>query len=114
EYMTAHHSRKLELRKQITQLRSDIAGWAHRAGKDFDWPLDFAEVFVNDGFDVVLANPPYVRMELFKSIKPILKKNFPLIHAERADLYCYFYARGLEILRSKGLFVFISSNKWLR
>lgn len=36
------------------------------------------------------------------------------MHAERADLYVYFYARALQLLRQGGMLVFISSNKWLR
>jgi hypothetical protein len=114
EYMTAHHGTKVELRKRVSVLRADITTWAHRAGKDFDWPIEFAEVFVNGGFDVVLANPPYVRMELFKDIKPTLRMNFPHIQSDRTDLYCYFYARSLEILRDGGMLAFISSNKWFR
>ena len=82
EYITAHHARKIELRKTIAALRADIATWSHRGRRDFDWPIDFAEVFVSGGFDVVLANPPYVRMESFKEIKPDLKKNFPNVHAD--------------------------------
>ncbi|MBS1790263.1 MAG: Eco57I restriction-modification methylase domain-containing protein [Acidobacteria bacterium] len=66
------------------------------------------------GFDIVLANPPYVRMELFKPIKPILKRNFPDVHAERADLYVYFYDRAQQLLKPSGVGCFISSNKWLR
>ncbi len=114
EYMTAHYGHKADVRRKAASLRADVAGWAHRAGNEFDWPIDFAEVFSNGGFDVVLANPPYVRMELFKDIKPTLRTNFPSVHSERSDLYCYFYARGFEILREGGMFVFISSNKWLR
>lgn len=114
EYMRAHHGRKIELKKEIAKVRADIAGWTHRAVSDFDWPIDFAEVFSEQGFDVVLANPPYVRMELFKDIKPVLRSNFAHIHADRTDLYCYFYARSLEILRDGGILVFISSNKWFR
>src|SRR5207237_7334364 len=62
----------------------------------------------------VLANPPYVRMELFKDQKPVLRKNFPQVHADRADLYVYFYGRALQLLRAGGMLVFISSNEWLR
>jgi hypothetical protein len=116
EFLMAHGGRKLTLKKEIAELRETIAGWAHGKGAvdGFDWPVEFAEAFVDGGFDVVLTNPPYVRMELFKSIKPVLRRNFPAVHAERADLYCYFYARAMELLRPGGMQVFISSNKWLR
>ncbi|MGO9269622.1 MAG: Eco57I restriction-modification methylase domain-containing protein [Terriglobia bacterium] len=116
EFLMAHGGRKVALREQIGELKETITGWAHGKGTvdGFDWPVEFAEVFLDGGFDIVLTNPPYVRMELFKSIKPVLRKNFPAVHAERADLYCYFYARALELLRQGGMQVFISSNKWLR
>lgn len=66
------------------------------------------------GFDIVLANPPYVRMELFKPIKPILRRNFPAVHSDRADLYVYFYDRAQQLLKDGGIGAFISSKTWLR
>lgn len=116
EFMTAHGSQKVELRKKIAQLRETIAGWAHPDGKvsGFDWPVEFAEVFLSGGFDVIVANPPYVRQELIKDQKPHLKEIFPEVYMGTADLYCYFYARGVELLRVQGMLVFISSNKWFR
>ncbi len=66
------------------------------------------------GFDIVLANPPYIRMELFKPIKPILRQNFPKVHSDRADLYVYFFARAMQLLKENGIGTFISSNKWLK
>jgi hypothetical protein len=116
EFLTAHHGRKIELRKQIDKHRETIRGWAHAGGAvdGFDWAVEFIEVFIIGGFDIMLANPPWVRMELFKEIKPVLRLNFPQVHEGRADLYCYFYARALELLRPGGMLVFISSNKWFR
>ncbi|HPO14155.1 MAG TPA: TaqI-like C-terminal specificity domain-containing protein [Candidatus Hydrogenedentes bacterium] len=66
------------------------------------------------GFDIVLANPPYVRQELLRDIKPALRKGYPEIYTGTADLYCYFYARALQLLRPGGMLAFISSNKWFR
>jgi len=116
EFLTAHRGHKIELRKKIAEIRKTIHGWAHTgsAVDGFDWAVEFTEVFTDGGFDIVLTNPPYVRMELFKGIKPVLRMNFSAVHAERADLYCYFYARALQLLRHCGMIVFISSNKWLR
>ncbi|MBA3727179.1 MAG: Eco57I restriction-modification methylase domain-containing protein, partial [Armatimonadetes bacterium] len=66
------------------------------------------------GFDVVLANPPYIRHELIKHLKPDLKRIFGNLFCGTADLYCYFYFRGIQLLAPGGMFVFISSNKWFR
>jgi hypothetical protein len=115
EFLRSHEGEKKGLKKKVEKLKADIAGFSgHIPGQGFDWAVEFAEVFLTGGFDISIANPPFVRMELFKSIKPTLRANFPAIHAERADLYCYFYARGVELLRQDGMFVFISPNKWLR
>ena len=124
-YLKAHGEEKRRLRGEIDALRSEISGLTHPDGdfpdnRSFDWQVEFAEVFAGDtngasgGFDVILANPPYVRMELFKGIKPTLRKNFPEVHSDRADLYVYFYGRALQLLGSGGMLAFISSNKWFR
>lgn len=66
------------------------------------------------GFDIVIANPPYVRQELISDQKPDLKLAFPQVYDGVADLYVYFYARGLDLLRPGGMLAFISSNKFMR
>jgi len=138
-YLRAHGAEKQRLKTEAERLRADLKIWLHSdaPGDAFDWALEFAEVFlpavasstlsgelnlgqelaaqpVAGGFDIVVANPPYVRMELIKPQKPTLRKRFPHVHAERADLYVYFYARAHELLRPGGVAAFISSNKWLR
>ncbi len=67
------------------------------------------------GFDIMLANPPYVRQELLKpEYKTLLKARYPEVHAGTADLYVYFYARALHLTKPAGMVVFISSNKFMR
>lgn len=66
------------------------------------------------GFDIVLANPPYVRQELIKDLKPALKRVYGPLFTGTADLYVYFYLRAHQLLKPGGTACFISSNKWLR
>jgi hypothetical protein len=115
-FMMAHGGEKQGLRRQIEEGKRDLARWAHHSGlrPGFDWPVEFAEVFAEGGFDIILANPPYVRQELIKEIKPVLAATYPDVYCGTADLYSYFYARSAEILRPGGMLVFISSNKWFR
>jgi len=91
--------------------------------KDGRWPITplrlfFTDVFAgsNPGFDIVIANPPYVRQEELKKqgIKPQLKEEFDSFFASTADLYTYFYARGLDLLRQGGVLCFIAPNKFMR
>ncbi|MBN4085400.1 Eco57I restriction-modification methylase domain-containing protein, partial [Flavobacteriaceae bacterium AH-315-B10] len=67
----------------------------------------------NGGFDVVIGNPPYVRQELFKDIKPYLEKNYNCYNSV-ADLYTYFIEKGINLINENGLFSFILPNKFLK
>ncbi len=66
------------------------------------------------GFDIVLANPPYVRQELIRPHKPRLKEIYPDVYTGTADLSVYFYGRAVQLLRPGGVMAFISPNKWMR
>ena len=74
---------------------------------DAEWMFGIA-----DGFDVVIGNPPYVRQEKIKALKPALKKRYAC-YTGTSDLYVYFYERGLELLKISGIQTFICSNSWL-
>lgn len=80
--------------------------------RGFSWTDEFPEIMQIDKFDIVIGNPPYVRMEEFKEIKSHLKRYET--HAERADLYVYFYEKGHSLLKEGGMFGVISSNTFMR
>ena len=88
---------------------SNFAYLAH----GFSWATAFPSVFAEGGFDIVLGNPPYVRMELLKPMKPYLEKRFEVV-SDRADLYCYFFERGLKLLRLGGRLGYITSNTFFK
>ncbi|MFM2044553.1 MAG: Modification methylase PaeR7I [Pseudomonadota bacterium] len=77
-----------------------------------DWSR-FQAVQAAGGFDVVLGNPPYIRHELFKEIKPHLEAEYAVWHG-MADLYVYFFELGLRRLKPGGRIGYIVANKWLR
>jgi hypothetical protein len=79
----------------------------------FSWRKAFPDVFTDGGFDIVLGNPPYVRMELIKQMKPYLETRYEVV-SDRADLYCYFYERGLRLLKPGGRLGYISSNTFFK
>ena len=77
-----------------------------------DW-FDSEWMFgITEGFGVVIGNPPYVRQEKIKELKPSLKKRYAC-YTGTADLYVYFYERGLQLLNANGIHTFICSNSWL-
>ena len=79
----------------------------------------------DNGFDLVLGNPPYVRQEELKSVsvqdsagrprplKEVLKEQYECFTGT-ADLYVYFIERSLQLLRTGGVLSFITSNKYFR
>jgi hypothetical protein len=98
---------------RLTKLQDDMAKPDY-SPPFFLYHLHFSEVFERGGFDIVVANPPYVRMELFKDQKDELEVAYPEVYAGRADLYVYFFARGYDLLKPQGQLSYITSNKWLR
>ena len=79
----------------------------------FTWQTAFPEIFAEGGFDIVLGNPPYVRMEFLKAMKPYLEKRFEVV-SDRADLYAYFFERGLKLLKEGGRMGYISSSTFFK
>ncbi|HAS50874.1 MAG TPA: restriction endonuclease, partial [Gammaproteobacteria bacterium] len=79
----------------------------------FDWHTAFPKVLTRGGFDVVVGNPPYVRQEALGPLKPYFARRYAAYHGA-ADLYVYFYERGLELLAPAGKLSLIVTNKWLR
>ncbi|WP_394908285.1 Eco57I restriction-modification methylase domain-containing protein [uncultured Helicobacter sp.] len=67
----------------------------------------------HNGWDIVIGNPPYIRQEEIKHLKPQLQKAFS-IYKGTSDIYTYFYELGFKILKSSGILSFITSNKWAR
>ena len=117
---------KTALRKatsQIERIRSLLASVESTdfalVQKPFLWPIAFPDVLregaYNAGFDVVLANPPYVRMEKLDNEDELsYGATFPEVAASRADILVYFYARALQILRPGGWLSFITSNSFTK
>jgi len=100
---------------ELSAEARDVDALRARLGLSFLWRLDFAEVFADKGgFDVVIANPPYLQQERFSEQKPLLKAAFPDVYHGLADLYVYFYRQGLALARPRGVLTFISSNKFFR
>lgn len=117
-FMIAHGSQKVALKKKITKLKQTITSWARSSGeiKGFDWAVEFAEIFVDDGFDVVVANPPFVNMVQMDIRDSHYRESLRhIFNSARGgfDLFVPFMERGLQLTAQDGMFVYIVPNKLL-
>ena len=83
----------------------------------FDWRIMFTEVFDNgnDGFDIVIGNPPYIQLQINGGELAKLYENCNYsTFARTGDIYCLFYERGWHLLNNGGHLCYITSNKWMR
>jgi len=75
---------------------------------------DYLLVPLNEQFDFIVGNPPYVRQELIPA--PLLaeyRKRYPTMY-DRADLYIPFIERSLHLLADSGNLGFICADRWMK
>ncbi|GAA9911857.1 class I SAM-dependent DNA methyltransferase [Helicobacter pylori] len=86
--------------------------------KTLEWRFEFPEVLDDEGdflgFDCIIGNPPYIRQEQIRDIKPLLQKQYRDFYNSTADIYTYFFALSYHLLKDKGFNAFITSNKYAR
>ncbi|MEA3375208.1 MAG: DNA methyltransferase, partial [Chloroflexota bacterium] len=141
--------KRLEARResfdaQVQRLEQVRAAIGQQKQVPFVWDLAFVEIFEGEdqGFDIVVGNPPYVRQEkiadpaaedgqsrpgrdryknaLQRSVYAAYPHYFGrdpgdprLTLSRRSDLYIYFYFHALSLLNPRGAFCFVTSNSWL-
>lgn len=104
-----------------------LAAKARAEHRFFHWELEFPEVFYapttpggqnitrveNAGFDAIVGNPPYVRQELIKPIKPFLSERFEC-HSTAADLFIYFYEQSVRLAALGRYAAYVASSTWTK
>lgn len=78
-----------------------------------DFDVKFPSIVLKNGFDAIIGNPPYVRQESLGNQKDYFKEKYKVYHG-MADLYTYFFERGLDLLKNDGIFGVIVGSKWMR
>ncbi len=83
------------------------------AERPFKWDGRFAAIAQQGGFDIVIGNPPYVRMEYLTDQKPYLSEHYEVAD-DRTDLYAYFFEKAVDVLKVGGRLGYISSSTFFR
>ncbi len=78
----------------------------------FLWKLNFAEVFQEKGgFNIVIANPPYVKEYVNRSAFDGLR-NSPYYQG-KMDIWYLFACNGIDVLNKSGILTYIAQNNWV-
>jgi type I restriction-modification system DNA methylase subunit len=90
-----------------------------RRVRPFDWREQFPQAFDGKdgkGFDCVIGNPPYIRIQTMKEWAPLevelYKKRYAAAGKGNYDIYVVFVERGLSLLNKRGRLGFILPHKF--
>ena len=135
EYFNADNDRRTELKLEFKTLQQDmllntIANYQKQASLKYqllsEWKpfesqpttwFDPEWMFgIKDGFDIVIANPPYIQLQdkSIRAISDVYSKQEYATFAKTGDIYCLFYEAGYNNLKEGGILTYITSNKWMR
>lgn len=125
EFFTASAKRKLQIEKEFKELQDSIAikqrewstkntkavtmlvNWNPFKVEKTDWLDPFWMFGIKDGFNIAIANPPYINIENLKEdIKEYLYSNYETCKG-RTDIYIAFIDRALSLLTKEGILSFI-------
>jgi hypothetical protein len=112
------HDRKAELKRQIDQELSECFAASKKSlgyNVNFDFEINFSEVlYGKGGFDVVIANPPYVDSEEMTRKHLALRQLYGSLYATAKgnwDLFIIFIEKGLLLMQPCGTISYIVPNK---
>ena len=110
-------SKKQEHKKNIDEIILKLSN----GHKDFDFQIYFSEVFHHkNGFDILIANPPYITIALGKKQKffsdemvKFFKETYKNVFEYKGNTYSLFFARSVSLLHKNSILTFITPNTLL-
>ena len=82
----------------------------------FDWPVQFAPIMKAGGFDAVIGNPPYIRIQTMQESDPAVVEHFKDTYQSATrgnyDIYVVFIERVLGLLNRSGKLGYIVPHKF--
>ncbi len=110
---TARQKHRLASLDETVRDGNSLIADVKYAERPFKWNGRFADIANQGGFDIVIGNPPYVRMEYLTDQKPYLSEHYEVAD-DRTDLYAYFFEKAVDVLKVGGRLGYISSSTFFR
>ena len=106
-----------ESRRGHADMTAKLTSWDPFSHKMSDW-FDPEWMFgLKNGFDLVIANPPYIDSEgMVKNhleyLREYLAENYKFTRGNW-DIYIAFFEKGFNTLNENGILTYISPDKWI-
>lgn len=85
----------------------------------FEWRFEFPSLLDEKGnftgFDIIIGNPPYLRIQGIRNVNPLFADELVKKYQSTTgsfDLYVTFVERGLQIIKQQGIVNYIMPVKW--
>ncbi len=133
EFFIASGKRKKELEKKFKQIQTslnnnflewdgksklveNLASWKPFDNHKTEWFDAFWMFGIQDGFDIVIGNPPYVQLQnlTISKEKSDYLKSIYFSAQYKVDLYHLFIEQGIKVGSSNGVICFITPNTFLK
>lgn len=110
---TAQKGRKLNTLSNNIKCGNSLIDDPEIAGeKAFNWQNEFPEIFAKSGFDVIIGNPPYVRVQFLPYQEIDFYKENKVTAYKRIDISTLFFEEAYKLLKINGRLSFITSNQF--
>jgi len=118
-----------ELRKKISDeliktgfppgSADQISNWnPYDQNTHAEWYDGYWVFGISNGFDIIIGNPPYLRIQGVQEATPALipyaKKNYVSAQKGNWDLYVLFTEAGYKMLKTNGILAFIQPHKFFQ
>lgn len=105
---------KSELKKLVEKEKEILNNKKYE--NSFEWRFEYPQLLNEDGdfmgFDIIIANPPYIKEGRMSKIFFEPYKDSPY-YKGKMDIWYLFACNGLDLLNSNGVLCFIATNNWV-
>lgn len=105
---------KSELKKLVEKEKEILNNKKYE--NSFEWRFEYPQLLNEDGdfmgFDIIIANPPYIKEGRMSKIFFEPYKDSPY-YKGKMDIWYLFACNGLDLLNSNGILCFIATNNWV-